>query len=905
MTPASAGPDSTTQATTLAVHSELERITSSPQFCKAERMVRLLRFVVEETLAGRSATLKEYSLGVSVFDRPAGYEPKADPVVRLEVRRLRFKLAEYYQTRPDSGPPLIEIPKGTYVPVFRCRSPKPEEAPEVSPGEAPPDQSQLPPRERPLWRRWVIWTAAIVIVSLTAVLFVLVRPRWSLAARLEPGVEGVRRSVAVVGVQELAGPSETGRSKTGWLGTAISEMLNSELQLGLRLRATPQNEVSRMLRELGGPISPRSPQQLQQVRRNLAVDMVVTGSYAVADGQLRLDLQAVDTRSGEVLSAVSESGDQARLFDLVGRAGARMRTELGAATPDSDARSSRLFPASPGAMELYAKALDKLRAMDAPAARDLLQQASAADPSNPLVLAALAGAWSTLGYDTRARKAAEQALSLTRNLPPSDGREIGAKCHAVLHQWDAAIEIYSNLLRDYPDDVESGLMLVAAQNNAGRIWDALRTIGLLRRLPQLSGDPRLDLAEARTAFAAPDFPRIAKLAASAAEKAKATGARFAYARARLLQAGALQSMASGNFAELRQEARAVCRELGDKACVAATLRIEGNYQVLSGSIAQGRETFREALQLSREIGSVGEEIQVLNGLAYAARQQGDLDAAGEAAGEALRLSRETEQKPATMSMLLGVAEVAEDRGDLVQAAALTRESLSLGREIGNVEGCAEALAVLARLAERRGDVAEARREYDEAEQTLRRIESPPELADVLAARAELQIEQGELAAAERSLADARTLRAKAGDSFTADTTLSFARLALAKGRPAEAESLSRQAESRFRSGQRTCAQAEAIITLARSLLAQKRNREAAGESARAAGIASHTRVGRLLAEANLIRERALVLAGHVPQRDELLQVQRDAAGAADARLTLEASLLGAEVAALHHPTTPP
>src|SRR5580704_17569149 len=113
-----------------AVSGEVEKIAASASFRKAERCLRLLRHLTSLALAGRSDELKEYSLGVTVFERPPSYDPGSDPVVRLEARRLRLKLAEYYQHEGLDDPVIIDVPKGAYVPDFRFRrAPGPEVAP--------------------------------------------------------------------------------------------------------------------------------------------------------------------------------------------------------------------------------------------------------------------------------------------------------------------------------------------------------------------------------------------------------------------------------------------------------------------------------------------------------------------------------------------------------------------------------------------------------------------------------------------------------------------------------------------------------------------------------------------------------------------------------------------------------
>ena len=82
-----------------AVRRQLDRLLASAGFANAGRMSRFLKFVVEKTLVGEGERLKEYVIGVEVFDRDANYDPRVDAIVRVEAARLRTKLAEYYARR--------------------------------------------------------------------------------------------------------------------------------------------------------------------------------------------------------------------------------------------------------------------------------------------------------------------------------------------------------------------------------------------------------------------------------------------------------------------------------------------------------------------------------------------------------------------------------------------------------------------------------------------------------------------------------------------------------------------------------------------------------------------------------------------------------------------------------------
>jgi serine/threonine-protein kinase len=100
------------------IRDALEHVLRSQAFVNAGRLSRLLRFIVERALDGQGEGLKEYVLGVEVFDRPTDYDPRLDSIVRVEARRLRAKLAEYYDGEGAGDAIRFRLAKGGYVPTF-------------------------------------------------------------------------------------------------------------------------------------------------------------------------------------------------------------------------------------------------------------------------------------------------------------------------------------------------------------------------------------------------------------------------------------------------------------------------------------------------------------------------------------------------------------------------------------------------------------------------------------------------------------------------------------------------------------------------------------------------------------------------------------------------------------------
>jgi Tol biopolymer transport system component len=101
----------------------LDRVLGSAAFQGAGRSSRMLRFVVEETLAGRADRLKDYTLGAEVLERGEQFDPRLDPIARVEASRLRARLERYYATDGAADSVVIALPKGGYVPVFSLRPP--------------------------------------------------------------------------------------------------------------------------------------------------------------------------------------------------------------------------------------------------------------------------------------------------------------------------------------------------------------------------------------------------------------------------------------------------------------------------------------------------------------------------------------------------------------------------------------------------------------------------------------------------------------------------------------------------------------------------------------------------------------------------------------------------------------
>jgi tetratricopeptide (TPR) repeat protein len=98
------------------MRAELDRVLASREFRGSERRSRLLKYLVEKAVAGER--VKEYSIGVDVFDKSPDYDPRIDPAVRVEMGRVRTRLADYYAGEGQVNRDRLEFPKRSYKPAL-------------------------------------------------------------------------------------------------------------------------------------------------------------------------------------------------------------------------------------------------------------------------------------------------------------------------------------------------------------------------------------------------------------------------------------------------------------------------------------------------------------------------------------------------------------------------------------------------------------------------------------------------------------------------------------------------------------------------------------------------------------------------------------------------------------------
>lgn len=650
----------------------------------------------------------------------------------------------------------------------------------------------LPPADlatHPSARATNRWRQVATLLAVSAVCISLVAAGFLLKQRHAPA--GVRhRAVAVLNVRNL---SKNGAES--WLETALPEMLASELGSDANLLATPPEDVARWRADVGpAQLAAAHTELIRLARRNIAAGIFVLGSYVAAgtcpDCRIRVDLRVYDSSTAENLGTIVDEAASGELLDLAERLGIKLRSQLGA--PASSPQPS--WP-SASAMRHYAEGLNALRHLDPIAAREHLQVALAADPGNALVHAALADTWTMLGFGVRAKDESLTAYQLSKPLSRLEQLGIEARYRASVQQWDRAIAVYQKIFDILPDSLEDGLNFARAQYRGSKLPEARVTLEKLRRLPKPAGDdPRIDMLEAQIAGISRDFVKTRDFAHRAADQAKLSGARYAYARARLLEGGAKETLREADAFAVQTEARQVCEAIGDRQCVSQAWRVRGNDRFARNRFEEAEQAYNNGVAVARELGDRAELANLFNGLGVVAESKQDWSSAEKYFKQAIDFKKETAYNPSEVQIEL--ANLYQRLGRRQAAAQVIEEALGEAQKVNAHEDLGELLFLRSTLERGEGRLHAAQKSGEQAVAELQ-LSNSASLSLAQSALSSILTARGDLQTAETILSGAKPTPAGGG---AGDIELAQAELLLAKSQFQQAgEEAKRSAEDFFRS----------------------------------------------------------------------------------------------------------
>lgn len=725
----------------------------------------------------------------------------------------------------------------------------------------------VPITRRPASKAWrLLPILLLLIVALTALYF----SRWRLGFSRIPASSATtpvnwRRSVAVVGFRNLSGKPDD-----AWLSTALSEMLTTELAAGEQLRTVPGENVARMKSDLSlADADSFGSDTLAKIRKRLGTDLVVLGSY-VATGKsgdkIRLDIRLQDTGAGETIALLSETGTQSELLDLVSRTGAELREKLGVgmvpAGEESNVRAS--LPSKPGAARLYSEGLAKLRVYEAQQARDLLEKAVAADPSHAPSHAALASAWSALGYDAKAREEAQKAFELSSSLSRQEKLSIEAGYRELLRDWPKAIQSYRTLWELFPDNVDYGLRLANAQTAAGQGSDAMKTIQVLQQLPSpATEDARIDLAESNAASSLGDFKHAQAAALRAVKTGQSQGAKLVVAQALIAGGGASERLGQADDAtKMFTQAQQLFAAAGDQRGSSVAVMRVGDVFYDKGDFDSARKRFEESLATFRRLGAQQNVAAALNRIGNVAYGLTNLQEARDYYQQTLKIDRETGNKAGIAGGLGNLANVLDGLGDLKGALQLHQECLQAFTEVGDKRGMGSTLNNLGVVFSEIGDLTNAKANFQQARQMQKETAHRRGEAFATSGLGDVYLAQGELGDARTYSEEALQMRQDMGETLNvALSNMQLAMITLEEGHPDKAGELARLSIPEFEKQSSWDLDAIAYATLAKAALEQHDLVTAQDAAGKSISLAHKAGSRPPILEASLVSARVVAATG--------------------------------------------
>jgi len=564
------------------VREHLEKVLVSSSFAGAPRVQQFLRFVVEETLEGRAGEIKESVVALQVFGRRSDFDSHSDSVVRVQATHLRRRLAEYYRSEGQRDGMVIELPAGSYVPVFR-----------------PVDQpGAVAGRRRP---KWLLPAVALAAVALAAALLIFSR-----LARDSP------TSIAVLPFTSLdGGPG------SDYLSEGIAEDLMMALARSTDLRVVARASAFQFR---GKNIGARS------VGRELGAGFLLAGSVRGNRDHLKITAQLVDAASGFDLWSDSwegPAGDTPLFEEKVVRA---VHQALGKkAGEEPSASSTAVRPPLPGAQEAYWRGrylLSKGFEDRADSIR-FLEQAARADPQYAPAYAGLATAYATMAFHqqgdsgelmAKARNAGGRALELDPASAETQA-SLAVLSYAFDHDWASAERGFERALALNPSYARGHLQYATGLVTRARFDAAIAHIRAARALDPLSYTIGNDFAVALECAGRYDE------AIASARQTLRNDPKFVYAHVALGIGLAMKGDSTGAVAEFEQATRSLERGAWILGPMGYALARAGR-TVEAGNLAREMEPDDGAgVQLAHVYAALGDKARALDALerAYAQR----------------------------------------------------------------------------------------------------------------------------------------------------------------------------------------------------------------------------------------------------------------------------------------------
>ena len=387
------------------IRAQCDRILRSKLFSRSRRQHAFLSYIVKSSLAGKEDRLKEYTLGIDVFEKDASFDPTTDSIVRVEASRLRSKLREYYDEYGSDDPLRIEIPKGHYIPVFRS----------LTPANGSDEFIQKSPRASEVG---VITIAIVVVVAIASVLIVRNMPGGSPTERAMMQVENLDKSIAVLPFANRSAEPGDAYFVDGFHDDVLTQLSKLSFFSKVISRTTMEQ-----YRATSMPMS--------SIGQELGVAILLEGSVQRSGDRIRINAQLIDAAADRHIW--SDTYDRVLTVDTIFAIQSEIALAIANALHTTLSPEDRLALDSVPtvelrAYELYQQAQQIRRTLGLGSRREvaiLFEEAIREDPEFAMAHIGLARAYidryftseRDASHRNRARSAIDKAFALSPGMP--------------------------------------------------------------------------------------------------------------------------------------------------------------------------------------------------------------------------------------------------------------------------------------------------------------------------------------------------------------------------------------------------------------------------------------------------------------------------------------------------------
>jgi adenylate cyclase len=393
------------------IRAALDRILASPAFVGSRRPGNFLKYVVEETLEGREEKIKEYSIATDVFGRDQSFDPRMDPIVRVEATKLRSRLAHYYEQEGQRDAIRIEFPKRGYVPAFRFQAIEDWASEATSPIAADNRPSVAMTQGAVFSRRTAFIAAGLVLACVVAFALTSLRSR--------PFRVPESKSIAVLPFTNLGENKED-----EYFSDGLTDELIASLGRVPGLRVVARGSAFQFKNRT---------YDIRDVGRRLNVRTVLEGSVRKVGTRLRITVHLDDSTNGYRIWSDIYERDSSDALAIQREIATALATSLGmefdrqGTVPGSESTGTNAS-VNPEAYQAYLKGLffwNKNTAISIRTAIDYFQEAARKDPTYAPIYTGLGRCYAGLPVFTPAlteevipkiREVASKALSLDPRL---------------------------------------------------------------------------------------------------------------------------------------------------------------------------------------------------------------------------------------------------------------------------------------------------------------------------------------------------------------------------------------------------------------------------------------------------------------------------------------------------------